>query len=51
MNWGYLDPILVNGSPTHEFLIKKGVRQGDPLSLVLFIIFMERLGVFFERIV
>nr|GEV12839.1 putative RNA-directed DNA polymerase, eukaryota, reverse transcriptase zinc-binding domain protein [Tanacetum cinerariifolium] len=35
--------ILVNGSPTMEFDISKGLRQGDPLSSFLFILAMEGL--------
>jgi hypothetical protein len=34
----------VNGSPTKEFFMEKGLRQGDSLSTSLFNIATEGLG-------
>ncbi|XP_060203010.1 uncharacterized protein LOC132631449 [Lycium barbarum] len=36
--------ILINGDPTTPFKAKKGLQQGDPLSLFLFVLFIEYLS-------
>nr|GEU59798.1 hypothetical protein [Tanacetum cinerariifolium] len=37
--------VLVNGSPSREFKMERGLRHGDPLSLFLFLIAEEALQV------
>lgn len=41
--------VLVNGSPTEEFRVGRGLRQGDPLSLFLFLIVAEGLNMMFKE--
>lgn len=35
---------MLNGLLTHLFTSTKGIRQGDPFSLYIFILFMETLS-------
>ncbi|MCH87417.1 LINE-1 reverse transcriptase like, partial [Trifolium medium] len=43
--------VLVNGSPTEEINIKRGLKQGDPLAPLLFLLVAEGLGSLMRRAV
>ncbi|KAJ9562034.1 hypothetical protein OSB04_007194 [Centaurea solstitialis] len=41
--------ILVNGSPTEEFSMEKGIRQGDPMAPFLFLVVAKGMHVMVEE--
>ncbi|XP_058746295.1 uncharacterized protein LOC131619188 [Vicia villosa] len=43
--------VLVNGSPTKEFVVERGLSQGDPLSPFLFVIIAKGLKVMVNKAV
>lgn len=43
--------VLVNGNPSEEFSMQRGLRQGNAISLFLFIIVIEALHVMMEEVV
>lgn len=43
--------VLVNGEPSGFFASSRGLRQGDPLSLFLFILVMEALSKLMDKAV
>jgi hypothetical protein len=43
--------VLVNGSPTEEICISRGLKQGDPLAPFLFLLVAEGLGAIMRQAV
>lgn len=42
--------ILINGSPTAPFKLHRGLRQGDPLSPLLFYLVVEMLSLVIQKL-
>lgn len=43
--------VVVNGSPSGEFQLERGIRQGDPLSPFLFLVVVEGLNLLTKKAV
>lgn len=43
--------VLINGTPSEEFELERGLRQGDPLSPFLFLIVADGLNILTKRAV
>lgn len=43
--------VLFNGSPIKEFMVGRGLRQGDHLSTFLFLLAVEGLSVLINKVV
>jgi len=41
--------VLINGHLTKPFTIERGVRQGDPLSMLLFLLAVEPLAISIQK--
>jgi hypothetical protein len=41
--------VLINGEPSTFFQLGRGIRQGCPLPLLLFVLVMEGLSIFLQK--